>query len=80
MAYISLVHKKSGTVQQIQDSNAPTFETHEDFEWVNGPYDKLDDDGLQAPDFIWDTQTQHCLLYTSPSPRDKRQSRMPSSA
>ena len=24
--------------------------------------------------------TQHCLLYTSPSPRDKRQSRMPSSA
>ena len=24
--------------------------------------------------------TQDCLLYTSPSPRDKRQSRMPSSA
>ena len=23
---------------------------------------------------------QYCLLYTSPSPRDKRQSRMPSSA
>ena len=26
------------------------------------------------------TQTEDCLLYTSPSPRDKRQSRMPSSA
>ena len=26
------------------------------------------------------TQSQGCLLYTSPSPRDKRQSRMPSSA
>ena len=26
------------------------------------------------------TQLQICLLYTSPSPRDKRQSRMPSSA
>ena len=26
------------------------------------------------------TLTKHCLLYTSPSPRDKRQSRMPSSA
>ena len=26
------------------------------------------------------TQAFHCLLYTSPSPRDKRQSRMPSSA
>ena len=25
-------------------------------------------------------QTDSCLLYTSPSPRDKRQSRMPSSA
>ena len=27
-----------------------------------------------------DTQGDDCLLYTSPSPRDKRQSRMPSSA
>ena len=26
------------------------------------------------------TNIQSCLLYTSPSPRDKRQSRMPSSA
>ena len=26
------------------------------------------------------TETLICLLYTSPSPRDKRQSRMPSSA
>ena len=26
------------------------------------------------------TQSTYCLLYTSPSPRDKRQSRMPSSA
>ena len=25
-------------------------------------------------------QNNYCLLYTSPSPRDKRQSRMPSSA
>ena len=27
-----------------------------------------------------DMKTNNCLLYTSPSPRDKRQSRMPSSA
>ena len=26
------------------------------------------------------SQLEACLLYTSPSPRDKRQSRMPSSA
>ena len=30
--------------------------------------------------FIYVTHDQVCLLYTSPSPRDKRQSRMPSSA
>ena len=28
----------------------------------------------------WDEHGGLCLLYTSPSPRDKRQSRMPSSA
>ena len=33
-------------------------------------------------DYLARSQAQHqaCLLYTSPSPRDKRQSRMPSSA
>ena len=31
--------------------------------------------GVKTGEVIWD-----CLLYTSPSPRDKRQSRMPSSA
>ena len=30
--------------------------------------------------FGFDTDLHVCLLYTSPSPRDKRQSRMPSSA
>ena len=35
-----------------------------------------------AVDFKWDIDGDgnNCLLYTSPSPRDKRQSRMPSSA
>ena len=37
------------------------------------------DDGSdwRMADVIW---VDGCLLYTSPSPRDKRQSRMPSSA
>ena len=35
-------------------------------------------DGVAKPDLIVDGYA--CLLYTSPSPRDKRQSRMPSSA
>ena len=29
---------------------------------------------------VIELHSYHCLLYTSPSPRDKRQSRMPSSA
>ena len=37
--------------------------------------------GLLYEDFVrMDVDERNCLLYTSPSPRDKRQSRMPSSA
>ena len=38
----------------------------------------LDMDGVLA-DFFGGIE-RHCLLYTSPSPRDNRVSRMPSSA
>ena len=38
---------------------------------------KLDREKLQS---LLDEMAYICLLYTSPSPRDKRQSRMPSSA
>ena len=48
-----------------------------------GPFTLYDANYMRAADYLqgymagmgWD-----CLLYTSPSPRDKRQSRMPSSA
>ena len=33
-----------------------------------------------APEILRQAQARHCLLYTSPSPRDQRGSRMPSSA
>ena len=36
----------------------------------------MNEDDIQNPQQI----ANYCLLYTSPSPRDKRQSRMPSSA
>ena len=35
--------------------------------------------GIKAPAFI-PAKARHCLLYTSPSPRDRSSSRMPSSA
>ena len=34
----------------------------------------------KTPILVLTTESSDCLLYTSPSPRDKRQSRMPSSA
>ena len=49
----------------------------EDLPWV-----KLYSHAFQGPGgwYIENSLTTLCLLYTSPSPRDKRQSRMPSSA
>ena len=38
---------------------------------------------MQQYDVLWQVGTDHagiCLLYTSPSPRDRQKSRMPSSA
>ena len=40
----------------------------------------VDSVGIQGPVGPQGPQGNPCLLYTSPSPRDKRQSRMPSSA
>ena len=41
----------------------------------------FDDDGLMKKNkLLFLDSVYSCLLYTSPSPRDKRQSRMPSSA
>ena len=44
---------------------------------AGGSGDDTDNDGLMD---VFAATTGTCLLYTSPSPRDKRQSRMPSSA
>ena len=33
-----------------------------------------------GPELNWSSLVEHCLLYTSPSPRDRQKSRMPSSA
>ena len=49
------------------------------FIWGLATESKLLPFSLPGP-FTGDAQFEYCLLYTSPSPRDKRQSRMPSSA
>ena len=45
-----------------------------------GHYDVTLDLKYSDTHFLSTTKVSFCLLYTSPSPRDKRQSRMPSSA
>ena len=40
---------------------------------------KANKDGRYSTDYFWD-MVSICLLYTSPSPRDRQKSRMPSSA
>ena len=51
---------------------------------LGGLISSKDSSGRRYPFFIFQTlkasEAEPCLLYTSPSPRDKRQSRMPSSA
>ena len=46
---------------------------HKDF-W------QVTEDSLDKSMKVFNIDNSFCLLYTSPSPRDKRQSRMPSSA
>ena len=51
--------------------------------WAQGVYGDYDLPGNTlrvAKSMVWGLVLMPCLLYTSPSPRDKRQSRMPSSA
>ena len=50
-------------------------------EFANGEIHCRFSESIRGCDaFIIQTHCHVCLLYTSPSPRDKRQSRMPSSA
>ena len=45
---------------------------------LNGKHKSINNPSLDCGDYV--IVINSCLLYTSPSPRDKRQSRMPSSA
>ena len=58
--------KHKSIVRELFDNIGPTFSNR------NGGYTRIIKLGFRDNDC--------CLLYTSPSPRDKRQSRMPSSA
>ena len=48
-------------------------------DWVEFTKNQLDDWGLSYDEILFG-KPEACLLYTSPSPRDRQKSRMPSSA
>ena len=52
------------------------------FDSLRNKFDKLRNDWAEdsAVDFQFKNKQYSCLLYTSPSPRDRQKSRMPSSA
>ena len=67
---------ENGTIDECNTRNAPTDASI--VHYVNNDrdcYDLTRGQRSKIFDMYYD-----CLLYTSPSPRDKRQSRMPSSA
>ena len=50
------------------------------YELMDRTFDTMDYDFRGGYDFRFTVQGNNCLLYTSPSPRDRQKSRMPSSA
>ena len=47
---------------------------------INNQPGAIDPERVRDDDLLWLTEPRACLLYTSPSPRDRTRSRMPSSA
>ena len=93
--YDNLSEIRNGTLRwaewsfgpQIRFLSSLTYNTYKSTSFydrlkVIGAYQRIDEDRItrlwQIP--IRETQNEDCLLYTSPSPRDQRGSRMPSSA
>ena len=73
-----------GIILEVTKEGLMVRPFHKDHVWSKG-YDKYDPYWIPKEDFdkvkleLWD-DNWGCLLYTSPSPRDQRGSRMPSSA
>ena len=60
---------------ELRDGNTPCWEENVGLPWTEYKH-------LQREQFeeLVDMMIEACLLYTSPSPRDRTRSRMPSSA
>ena len=81
--YITKVEDRNGNmIYEHQSLNNDAAEENINFPWINNeenikPIQLINEVG-SVEDF--DARSTYCLLYTSPSPRDRTRSRMPSSA
>ena len=77
-SYLSFAKKLINVSEKIVKQNTPS-KIKVNFKIDRSPVTKID---MQVERSLRKliSQKYPCLLYTSPSPRDKRQSRMPSSA
>ena len=76
---IQLLEKFPGiaiSVEKIQEGPPTGYPVN--IEISGEDYEELVESAISMRNFL--SEENICLLYTSPSPRDKRQSRMPSSA
>ena len=79
-----------GETADLGDGETFTLESNGDYVWtgnddqISGRAQRVFATAVSPPEFTLGNYANvlfsGCLLYTSPSPRDKRQSRMPSSA
>ena len=86
---LARIHVKPGCVDQYLELARVTDKAVQASEpgMIHHTFDQDPDDPqafvwseVYANDEAFSAHVSNCLLYTSPSPRDKRQSRMPSSA
>ena len=70
----------ASTMEYIGREVAKTFKNHGTFKGKVLDYDKQHGFHVEYEDGDSEDMKESCLLYTSPSPRDQRGSRMPSSA
>ena len=68
--------KKPTAIKSYTYGNIYPSKAKRSFDYANILLSK----GIHTPEPVAYIDYYNCLLYTSPSPRDKRQSRMPSSA
>ena len=73
--YYTCTFKVNHYLDDINEAELKNLEKRDD-----GKFEVLDVKLDNRKTKSLDPKNNNCLLYTSPSPRDKRQSRMPSSA